>query len=383
MDKQGFEKLIDRFLDGEATEAEQALLQSWYHGLEIADAEGLSDKQLLDILALKHEYMMDEPQSFRLSYRWIAVAALLLMVLSVGIYTLILNPGGGSAEPVRSAITIPPGGNKAILTLADGSRVLLGTTAGSGKVKEQGGVRLVEQGNGKLAYLIDGNSASSDGEKLMNNIRTPRGGQYQVTLSDGTRVWLNSASSISYPADFPAGERRVEISGEVYMEVAHDETRPFRVVSGQQTVEVLGTMFNINIYPDEPAVRTTLLEGSVRVIPGSNVSTTSIAVLKPGQQSILAGGSVKIASADVEPVIAWKNGIFKFNKTSLREVTRQLSRWYDVDFTYAAGMSDRSFSGELARNSNISEILDMLSFLDVNFKLTQQDGRKVIHIQQK
>ncbi|WP_256006070.1 FecR family protein [Pedobacter deserti] len=383
MDKQAFEKLIDRFLSGEATEAEQARLESWYHDLEMADAALLSDEQLLDIVTLKHHLMTDESRGFGLPYRWIAVAALLLMVLSVGIYTLILNPGGGSAEPVRSAITIPPGGNKAILTLADGSRVLLGTTTGSGKVKEQGGVRLVEQGNGKLAYLIDGNNASSDGEKLMNNIRTPRGGQYQVTLSDGTRVWLNSASSISYPADFPAGERRVEVSGEVYMEVAHDQTKPFRVVSGQQTVEVLGTRFNINMYPDEPAVRTTLAEGSVRVIHGSAVTTTSIAVLKPGQQSILAGGNVKVASVDVEPVIAWKNGIFKFNKTNLREVTRQLSRWYDVDFTYAAGVSDRSFSGELARNANISEILDLLRFLDINFKLTQEAGRKVIHIQQK
>ena len=218
--------------------------------------------------------------------------------------------------------------------------------------------------------------ASSTGGKDLrgavayNTLTTPRGGQYHLTLSDGTSVWLNAASSIKYPIAFTGNERRVEITGEVYFEVEHNAAKPFRVICNGQTVEDLGTHFNINAYNDENAVKTTLLEGSVNVsAAGKNK------MLKPGEQAQLQHGNIRIADVDVNKVAAWKNGLFQFNDDNIRDIMRQLGRWYDVDIKYEGNLPDWEFSGAIPRNANLSQVLDILSFVKVHFRI---DGKTIV-----
>lgn len=316
----------------------------------------------------------------RLGRRIAAAAAIFVVLAGTGYLILQKRPGSDVlvGHVRRLADDALPGGNKAVLTLSNGSTIML-DSAHAGAIALQGNTRIVKTDSGRLAYS---STASGKTEVVYNTLRTPRGGQYQLDLPDGSTVWLNAASSIRYPVSFSGKDREVEVRGEVYVEVAKDAARPFRVkIDDEAVVEVLGTEFNINAYADEGAVKTTLLEGSVRVVAGKDNGDG--AVLKPGQQARLVAGAGKgggsihvISGVDVEEVIAWKNGRFEFDHTDVPTIMRQVSRWYDVDVGYEADYSGARFSGGINRNLNLSNVLQMLDKSGIHSRL--ENGKVIL-----
>ncbi|TDW97050.1 FecR domain-containing protein [Dinghuibacter silviterrae] len=299
--------------------------------------------------------------------RFAATAAIVLALLGVFLHKQFSRPA--QVAPVV-AHDIAPGGNKATLTLANGRVIDLGE-AQEGLLDRQPEAKVVKQGEGVVAYQKD-SSMAGDGTAY-NTLATPRAGQYRVTLSDGTRVWLNAASSLRYPAAFHGRERVVELTGEAYFEVAPHSSMPFKVTARRTPdaapveVDVLGTHFDIMAYTDEPHIETTLLEGSVRVRSGDRS-----VLLRPGQQALEAGFAQKV---DTDEVVAWKNGLFKFNEATLAQVMRQVSRWYDVDVVYQYTPSQDRFGGEMYRNVPVSKLLKVLQASGVHFRV---EGRKII-----
>lgn len=247
---------------------------------------------------------------------------------------------------------VAPGGDKAVLTLADGSTIIL-DSAGNGILANQSGTKVIKKEDGQLLYSNGEDEAT---EMAYNLLTTPRGGKYKITLPDGSKVWLNAASSLKYPIAFTGKERKVEITGEAYFEIAKDVSKPFKVNFNSMEVEVLGTHFNIKAYTDEEIIKTTLLEGKVKVTNGNEVKQ-----LVPGQQAqVKSLSNIKIVNdVDLEETVAWKDGNFQFENTSLQDVMRQLSRWYDVEITYR-GTIHKNFIGSISRDVKLSQVLSML-----------------------
>jgi transmembrane sensor len=304
--------------------------------------------------------------------KWLRVAAAIIILVSTSVYFLVnrstKNEDIAKTEPVPELKSdVLPGGDKAILTLANGSQIVLDNAA-NGKLAQQGNTEVIKLANGELVYKGTGDQAD---EVLYNTMSTPRGGQYRLILPDGSRVWLNAVSSIRYPTAFTGKERIVEITGEAYFEVTKVASMPFKVAVNGMEVAVLGTHFNINAYQDEPTVNTTLLEGSVKVSKGANYT-----VIKPGQQTQLTTtGAIKVISdADVEEAVAWKEGRFEFKDADIKTIMRQIMRWYDVDVEYQGNIPDRYFTADISRNKTLSAVLKILKLSDVDFKL---EGKKL------
>jgi transmembrane sensor len=275
--------------------------------------------------------------------------------------------------PAVVAADIKPGGNKAVLTLADGRKIDLGTAA-NGLVADQGNTKVAKLSDGQLVYKKEKTTDNRPAPMAYNILTTPRKGQFTLLLPDGTRVWINNASTIRYPVAFTGPDRTVELTGEAYFEVAMDAAHPFhvKVVNGTD-VQVLGTSFNIMAYTDEPTERTTLIDGRVRVTE-NNQST----VLKPAEQAALdAHGTLKvIPDVNVQEVIAWKNGYFHFDHTNFQATMRQLARWYDIDVVYQNQLSNQEFQGQgrIQRDLLLSDVLKGLENDQIHFKL---EGRKL------
>ncbi|QEM10585.1 FecR family protein [Mucilaginibacter rubeus] len=371
MQPQDIEDLIERYNKGMTTQAENALVESWYAKYK-HDNPYLSQRQLEEDQKESLDKLLNEihggSRRIQLS-RW-AVAASILFFLAVGGYFFSINNNSrrqiATVKPQKQDVT--PGGNKAILTLGDGSTIVL-NSAKIGKLASQGNIIIKKAADGQISYN-DVSSSHTSKTDVYNTAATPQGGQYQFILADGTKVWLNASSSIKYPVVFNGSERRVELTGEAYFEVAHNARKPFKVISNGQTVEVLGTHFNINAYNDEQAVKTTLLEGSVKVSAG-RVSN----IIKPGQQARFDHGLINVMTVDPDEVVAWKNGFFFFEDNNIQEVMRQLSRWYGVEIKYEGQLPSRRFSGEISRNVNLSQILDILNFKQIHCKI---DGKTII-----
>lgn len=390
MNKERISILAQKYLSGTASELEMKELHQWYDNWyddeEIVEVNTESENenairhkifnQLQEQIALqKHGKGRTVSLKKRKWYR-IAAAAVLILI-ATGTYLLLNKPG--NEQPIASnrqpaTNDIAPGGNKAILALADGSQIVLDTT-GNGAVTKQGGVTIIKL-DGQLAYNIGNNNSD---EVLYNTITTPKGGQYQLILTDGTKVWLNAASSIKFPVVFAGTERRVEMNGEAYFEVAplspkKGQRMPFKVnVAGKGEVEVLGTHFNINSYADEATINTTLLEGKVKMTSALNSQ-----LLAPGQQAQLnANGQISIdKNANVEEVIAWKNGKFIFENADIKSIMRQVEKWYDVEIVFNGNITTEEFVGIISRNVKISQIITMLEKTGaVKFKI---EGRKII-----
>ncbi|HEV2833654.1 MAG TPA: FecR family protein [Hanamia sp.] len=325
--------------------------------------------------------------------KWAAAASVLLIIL-VGSYFGFYSRNSPTAEISKTPATrvelrkgdIAPGGNKAILTLADGSVIDL-DSAQNGTLTTQGNIKIIKGEDGQLLYYVDQESSPVMG---YNTISTPRGGKYEIVLSDGTKVWLNAASSLKFPASFTGKTRDVTLTGEGYFEVAHltsEEQRkvPFIVSVASSigdgkgiTVEVLGTHFNVNAYSDGNSVATTLLEGSVKVIKGISANSGSRSVLlKPGEQADLTkADNFKVNHyANIEEVIAWKNDNFEFNNASVTDIMRQISRWYDVDVEYRGLIPEHKLTGKISRNVNLSKLIDMIQYTGVNMKI---ENKKII-----
>ena len=312
------------------------------------------------------------------THKWyirLAAAAAIAGLIAMGIY-FFLRPDPSmqvaKTENARSGNNndVLPGKNTATLTLSDGTTVIL-DEAKNGTISTQGNTKILKLDNGILSY-----NASHKGnvvEVLYNTISTPKGGQYQVLLSDGSKVWLNAASSLKFPASFTGKERKVELLGEAYFEVAKNDKMPFKVEADGMEVEVLGTHFNINSYDDESTVRTTLLKGSVRINGAKSKS-----FLKPGQQAKLErDGDIKIVNnADVDQAVAWKEGRFQFNRADIHEVMRQIARWYNVSIEYK-GIVSSHFGGTISRDVNLSQVLEMLQ-LTGEVKFHVEDKKVVV-----
>jgi ferric-dicitrate binding protein FerR (iron transport regulator) len=301
----------------------------------------------------------------RLSFWW-AAAAIVLMLLG-GVWFWKQQMGIHHEKGIQLA-DITPGTQGAILTLGDGSTVVLDSLH-NGEVANQQGVKAVLL-NGKLLYEKSGGEPANS--IVYNSMTTPRGRQFHLVLPDGSQVWLNAQSSIRYPTAFTGKDRRVDISGEVYFEVKKDEQKPFFVnVPGRAEIAVLGTDFNIKAYTEEPYLNTTLVNGAIKVATGAKST-----VLKPGYTAAIEQGNIKVISADIDQVLAWKNGAFYFDGATLQEVMRELSRWYDIEVVYEPGVPDARFGGKISRDVNLAGLLRGLQATGVHYRIEQ--GRKLV-----
>ncbi|MHA4893579.1 FecR family protein [Pedobacter sp. PWIIR3] len=365
------EELIKKYLNNTCTPEERALLESWYNQ-QAGDAQnpaGAPDYSEIETDVWAQLKSSTVPPK-RINWPAMTAAAVLIVVCSVFYYTNRISTDSAIHKAAElSAARILPGSNKAELVLEDGSVVPLVDTT-SGMLTKQGGVAITKLSGGGLSY--DASHSKPEAVVRFNTLRTPKGGQYQVDLPDGTRAWLNAASSLTYPTAFNGTERKVEVSGEVYFEVAVDKHKPFKVESAGQTIVVLGTHFNVTAYPDEQLTRTSLLEGSVKVIGAKKT-----VVIVPGQETVLNHSSKEISlrNFDADDVLAWRQGYFQFNNEDIRSIMRKLSRWYDLDVTYTKNFVDQRFSGSVSRFEEASKVLRMLEFTGtVHFNT---NGRRV------
>jgi transmembrane sensor len=311
---------------------------------------------------------------------WFRYAAAIIILFGIGAYlwnTLQNNkPLITQTQPVPVKNDLPPGNNRAILTLSNGEKIELNNSAtetikdGNLSIKNNSGqliygsTSLPIPSNGGVAPGVANSSTNpSDpgagvgrGATTYNTMSTPRGGQYQLTLSDGTKVFLNAASSITYPTSFTTNNREVTISGEAYFEVSTNKSKPFIVKTNKDIITVLGTSFNINAYPDETSIKTSLINGSIKI---------NEKILHPGQA--YENGSIN--NTDITQDIAWKNGVFMFNKSDIKAVMRQLSRWYDIDIKYEGKIPAGEFTGDIRRNVSLQKVMNVLSAYDINYRI--------------
>lgn len=354
--------LTKKYQAGECTPEEIAWLENWYLQwkpdtvkLDAEEITAASDAVWRRLPVHQEDpYSVAEPPSRMIPlFRKLVVAASLLVILGVAFY--FYRDKQAEPEVITASNDIAPGGDKAILTLSNGKQIVLDSMA-NGELMKQAGITITKTKDGELIYTAD---KDAGGKLVFNTIETPKGGQYTIILPDGSRVWINAASKLVYPAKFAGNERRVELIGEAYFEVAHSKSMPFRVKTASQQIEVLGTHFNVNSYPDEPAIKTTLLEGAVRIAIDGQVNNDRI--LKPGEQSVLADKHLNIIAVNTEEAIAWKNGDFVFENQTLPEIMRKISRWYDVAVNYEQATNPQeTFSGTVSRSRNLSAVLKML-----------------------
>jgi hypothetical protein len=306
----------------------------------------------------------------------LGIAASILILITTGLFfysnrTADDKIAAKVVETKDSIIT--PGDDKAILTLSDGTKIIL-EDAKNGILANQAGVSIQKTSDGELLYSFS-NSANTVAPEtkeniIYNKIETPVGGKYQVNLPDGSKVWLNSSSSLRFPALFNGNTREVELSGEAYFDVSKNKSKPFKVITKDQIVEVLGTQFNINSYSDEGPIKTTLIEGSVKIIYKDKV-----VLLSPGQQFQPKESVAAVVEADTEEVVAWKDGYFIFKNEDIKSIMRKVSRWYNVEVSYSGNIPEVGFGGNISRSKDISEVLDVLQLTNaIHFKV---EGRRI------
>ncbi|MEJ2903641.1 FecR family protein [Pedobacter panaciterrae] len=362
-------ELLEKYKAGNCSEEEKAIVESWYlelHSGKEAPSHKIISKTKDEVWAALSAQKDKESQPVQISKLLLKVASWAAVISIVGFIGFIyLNKPGNrsSITGVSKKQDIPPGGNKAFLTLADGKRISL-TDAANGEVVKQEGLVINKTADGQLVYTVsDSEPQGKNGAQLFNTIETPNGGKYQVNLPDGTRVWLNAASLLRYPTKFSGSKRVVELTGEGYFEVAKLPGKiPFIVKSEGQEVEVLGTHFNINSYEDEGPIKTTLLEGSVRVIrsKSSGNAPDNNVLLRPGEQSELGDQKINVKEVNTESILAWKDGDFVFDGDDLKSIMRKVARWYDVEVIYKGEFDDVKFGGLISRSKNISSVLGIM-----------------------
>lgn len=373
--KNELKKLIKKSLQGKTTGEEELFLTRYYFFFDntpnIADTLTEQEKQKLGSEMLKVVIRQTTQQNaplyriWRRHTRWVTAAAMLLLLLTG---TLIYQYYYTSHTTIAKTANTdrPPATHLAHLILADGSMVMLDSNANS-RLPDQGAVQLSIK-NGQLQYK------GSEKSMLYNTVAIPKGGNYRLTLSDGTKVWLNAASTLRFPAAFAANERKVMLDGEAYFEVAKGRM-PFRVIAaGEGEIEVLGTHFNINAYPGHKTVKTTLIEGSVKVVPllNNQPERAKAIVIKPGQQAEIATGSVQLkTNIVIDEIMAWKNGMFYFESTPLATILEEFANWYDVDIVYQCSkeVKERRFFMIINRNVSLREVLKYLQASNITFMI--------------
>jgi len=378
MEKELLNQIIIKYQQGKASPDEIKFIEAYYQALEHrADRDGVGNQlpsaqtwteihQHIDSSIQHHE----SAKTIRL-WKRISVVAAVLGLIAVGIYFYV-KPGASDQDQIQHYATdIAPGQQGATLTLANGEKIRL-SQASNGELAKQAGVTISKTASGQLIYEFKPSTRTETDPGAINTLTTAKGETYQVRLPDGSLVWLNAASSLTYTAALTERrQRRVKLSGEAYFEVAKDKVHPFIVESNQQEVEVLGTHFNISSYPDDAASKTTLLEGSVRVSARTKGVTQHTKILKPNQQSTLIGATLSVSETEGDYAIAWKEGFFMFNNESLESAMSRIARWYNVQVLYDdEEAKGGNYFGRISRYENVSKVLKMLSRTDlVNFKI--------------
>ena len=332
--------------------------------------EGISSSILKKILKKKQAAVVPFEKKTR-NLAWMKVAAMIVLFLSV-VYLYVRHNDAPQTKSRQIAATekpirFSPGGNHAVLTMADGTKILLDSLE-NGEIRH--GNLSISKKNGLLVFNANPNNSLEN--LSYNTLSTPRGGQYKVILADGSEVWLNASSSLRFPTAFKENKREVELKGEGYFEIAKNKAKPFQVKVGDMTIKVLGTHFNVSAYSDENAIKTSLLEGSVKITKGK-----AEGLLKPGEQGILMKNKdkVEIKKVDLSEVMAWKNGVFQFDGADIVTIMNQIGRWYDVDIVYSGEAPVRRFEGKISRDAQLSDVLHILELSNVKFRMI---GKKII-----
>ena len=372
LNEQLFLEILAKYNAGRATKEEIAYLEAYYNLYEFNQPDAIQQREAelkASVKAKIDTRLGGQSKVLNIALRRYAAAAVILLALTAGLYFTLYKHD--SRERQFLVQDRAPGGQKATLTLANGEIITLDGTA-TGKIAEEAGTKILNSAEGTIIYSGNPRSAPTSAVQLQNTIATPKGGQYQLILADGTRVWLNAASSLTYPTAFDLHERKVMLTGEAYFEVAKNANAPFKVETPKQVVEVLGTHFNVNAYVDEEATTTTLLEGSVRISTAAGKK-----VLKPGEQAQTNANSGTIlmtSGVDAGNAIAWKNGVFSFENEDLEMIMREVSRWYDIKIIYDGPLPKEKFVGEIPRNSKLSEVCRILELNNLQFKI---DGNQM------
>ncbi len=404
-----YQELAEKWLNNTISPQESEEFLQWYNSGQDSDvyiprdyAEGDQDLKRRIFAEINQNITEPVSSSSNRIQSWFAAAAVIIAVFAAGFYfssetketkqyvsnkvitetktasPLRRVPPVSEVEDQKSVMVndIVAGENKAILTLGDGSKIIL-DDAKNGILANQGGNSILKAAEGEVIYSFlsevkDPQTEDLNAPVIYNTIETPKGGKFQIKLPDGSKVWLNAASSLRFPTVFNGSKRQVELKGEAYFEVSPDKSKIFEVNTRNQVVQVLGTHFNINAYLDEPTVNTTLLEGSVRV---SDLRTNISQLLKPGEQSQLSEQIEVINLKNTNEAVAWKEGYFQFDEADIKTVMRQIERWYDVSVVYEGDLPNYRFGGEIERNLSLLQVLKVLEKTKVHFRL---EGREVI-----
>jgi transmembrane sensor len=366
--------LAKRWMAGVITENEKEEFEIWYNSFDDSKSSSPVNRDSIKkrsyLQLLQRTGIKSRTAGVRQIKKRIYLAAAVLAGIIFSVWFFKPDLIDSKLKASNNTSVIVPGRNQAILTLVGGKKIFL-IYSNNGRLAQQGDVNVVKPAAGSIAYNDTHQTKPSNDENLLE---TPKGGQYHLTLSDGSQVWLNAGSSIQFPVSFKGSpQRKVKINGEAYFEVSRDKTHPFVVDMIDQTVEVIGTHFNINSYQDEPFVRTTLLEGSVKVI---NKITGKMGILKPDEQSVVDKSTLQINVADTEEATAWKSGYFMFGGDDISSIMRRLSRWYDVDVLYDGPKPIDKFEGTVNRFGSVQQVLDKLELTGrVHFKIA---GRRIM-----
>lgn len=373
MQRKNIKSVLDKISSGDFNSRDEQVAKYWIHQLNQKKQSGYSDQDLDRISEEMWQVLAAEGQQQRRGvYKlWPGIAAAIaVIILGAGLfYYGFLNEGEKRQVSGKYANDVNPGKMGATLTLASGKKIRL-SGAANGEIAKEAGITVTKTADGQLIYEIK--SAGGDASKV-NTLSTEKGETYIVTLPDKSKVWLNAASSLTYSTRLnEGGRRKVKLEGEAYFEIARDKRHPFIVQTAKQEVEVLGTHFNVNCYSNEPDIRTTLVEGSVKVADGKSVS-----ILKPNQQSVLNEHGINIRQVNAEDEISWKDGVFLFQDETLASIMRRISRWYNVDVVFADGVDrNQLYGGGVSRYNNVSAVLEMLeSTKDIHFKI---EGRRIL-----
>ena len=378
MNREEYNSLYEKYLAGKCSVNEQVELENYQDSFKLKEQQWDSrtmgnSEEIKQSIQEDLNYSIQEHSKNRIFKirAWQSTAAAILILLTAGIYYY-----QTSSKPIIVKTKIPrfkndvaPGNNKAILTLDDGSKIDL-DDAKTGFLASESNIDIKKTGVGQLEYTAGTQTVKT---VKYNILSTPLGGEYQLVLPDGSKVWLNSGSTLRFPTAFIGSERIVELKGEAYFDIAKNPKMPFLVrTNNAMDIKVLGTQFNVMAYDDEKNINTTLIEGSVEVLKESGKTT-----LKPGQEAILnkRSGNIKVAQADLEQAIAWKNGYFIFYNENIESIMRKVSRWYNVDIVYQGNLNNKDFVGTISRNKNVSELLKMLELTGaIHFSI---DGRRI------
>ncbi len=370
-------KLIIKKINDTLTPEEESIFAVWYN-------ESDSNKEYFKRVQNNYQSEIEEinlenawkiidrkiapKRSNKIYYKY-AIAACVALLIGIAYFTQTNSAINNLVTKTENAAASEENSNDIVLTLSDGSIVVLNEKK-NGVVASQEDVVITKDTDGQIRY--DENNDAHTGKPTYNTLVTPNGKTFQIALPDGTNVWMNAGSSLKYPTYFSGSERTVVLTGEAYFEVTHNDKMPFKVFSNGQEVEVLGTHFNIRAYENEPVLKTTLLEGKIKITEGANSS-----LVKPGQQIVVSldKHSMKTKEVNAELAIAWKNRLFYFEDAKYDEIMREIERWYDVDVIYKGKIPDERFQGAIQKDLKLNQVLKMLESKDVHFKVS---GKEVL-----